>query len=458
MGSKTLTKEKNEKLLPNIFLRQITDSEMMNLWFSCCQGLSYSYGQCIKKGTCKLSYTLQSFVCNAWNNCYDESDEDPLMCIQWNCPPGYWKCHNGLKCIEERFVCDGDIYGTGHGCNDGSDEDPMMCAQWDCMADYLKCQDGLQCIKDINMCDGSPDCKDGSDDDPPVCFQWNCPAGYWKCQDGLQCMYEMLVCNGRPNCDDESDEDPAMCSSHGTCMVGYMKCAGEVQCRPEHLMCDGKRHCKQSSDEDPVMCAQTKCSDGHWSCRDVLQCIPFSWVCVGNNWPVEGCRDRSDEDPVLCTQWNCNVWLKDSQKCESMDECNYTKCANGLQCVRRESICDDKFDCKDELCDDGCHGQPLRPWEQDIVKKCKEDSHRCLSVKQYCDGIAQCPDASDETRAGCTCEDWGLMSCSIDKHHQRIHCLKVNWAPGDTQNKSVFKCLDFLHITETGNKKGLHHC
>ncbi len=191
------------------------------------------------------------------------------------------------------------------------------------------------------------------------------------------------------------------------CAKGYLRCKDELYCRPQHLMCDWKTHCRHSSDEDPNICAQMNCSEGHWGCTDGLQCIPETWVCDGNPGSVQNCLDESDEDPATCSKWKCSTGLGMTWECENIEECDFTKCAEDLQCVKRRSICDGKFDCKDrsdELCDDNCHTAPLKPEEKDIVKICQEDSSRCVSVKQYCDGIAQCPDASDETQQGCGCE------------------------------------------------------
>ncbi len=191
------------------------------------------------------------------------------------------------------------------------------------------------------------------------------------------------------------------------------------------------------------MCAQWNCTDGRMKCLDGLECIPVSWVCDGSNWPAQGCRDGSDEDPTKCSQWDCNTGLENTLNCESANDCTHTKCADNLQCLKRTAICDGKFDCKDrsdELCNDVCHAIPLKPWEEDIVKKCKEDMGRCVSVKQYCDGIAQCPDASDETQAGCTCEDWGLTSCTVK---DTGYCMNTNWVQKDSLNQSAFECGDF---------------
>ncbi len=49
------------------------------------------------------------------------------MCANWNCTVGHWKCKDGRICIPETQVCD-----KRRICDDNSDEDPVMCTQWDC--------------------------------------------------------------------------------------------------------------------------------------------------------------------------------------------------------------------------------------------------------------------------------------------------------------------------------------
>ncbi len=67
-----------------------------------------------------------------------------------------------------------------------------------------------------------------------------------------------------------------------------------------------------------------------------------------------------------------------------------------------------------------------------------------------CDGIAQCPEASDEAKSGCTCEDWALKSCKIDGYEQ-TKCINKNWSPTEEVNKSNLECYSkntILKLTE----------
>ena len=110
------------------------------------------------------------------------------VCNKWACP-GAWKCKKTNKCISLEKVCDSHawncgLYIPGSGyIEDTSDEDPSMCQHWACAEGYWKCDDGLQCIEETNVC--KPDlswwgsCSDGSHN--THCDEWECPDGWWKC-------------------------------------------------------------------------------------------------------------------------------------------------------------------------------------------------------------------------------------------------------------------------------------
>ncbi len=309
---------------------------------------------------------------------------------------------------------------------------------------YWKCKHDLLCIDEMYVCDGWKSCPNEADEDPVMCAQWNCTDWSWKCDNGLVCNHQNSLCNhGWGDCSDRSNQDPVMCAEPVECPAGYKRVCQDGRCRPEHLLCDGMIHCNNRVDEDPVMCARWNCLPGDQKCKDGLECIHQSLVCDGNpRGQAFGCLDRSDEDPTMCTQWNCPA-----SECQDGTPCNFTKCADNLQCIERGAICDGRHHChdkSDEMCDDRCLKKALKLEEKDIVKNCQEDSSVCVSVKQYCDGIAQCPDASDETQAGCTCEHWGMRSCNNEENQMKGYCLNPNWASNNAHNRSTLKCLDFL--------------
>ena len=139
----------------------------------------------------------------------------------------------------------------------------------------------------------------------------------------------------------------------------------------------------------------------------------------------------------MCAQWTCNS--------------GYTKCADNLECINETFICDERIDCKDdsdELC--SC----LSTDEKSISRRCPDDFNVCIPVRQYCDGIAQCPHAGDETQSNCTCEDWSLISCKNANNRYSMNCLNQNWAPQEAENKSDFECHAFMHMMDSQHGQG----
>ncbi len=387
----------------------------------------------------RLQCVHDKLVCDGTAHCKDESDEDPTLCTQWNCTTGYWKCADGFRCIEERFVCDG--WDSTPSCND---EDPTLCRQWDCPSTYWKCHDGLKCIREEFLCDSNyPRCDDHSDKDDVVCSQWNCTVGKWKCDDGRQCVDNDSRCDGKhigdhgafDGCSDRSDESNKYC---GCPVATDFPCHNGDGCLAPEKVCDDfdgaqtSMNCADGSDELESVCESWNCSENLWKCPE-LKCVP---LCDGE----ADCSDASDEDKNMCVEYTCMP--------------GYRKCADNLECVKDAQICDGEFDCNDrsdERCNDHCLKAALEGDDRDIVKTCQEDENVCASVKQHCDGIAHCPDGSDETDSGCTCEDWGLVSCN-NKENSQIYCLHKNWGLVDGLDKSAVECQTVIHHINTPTK------
>ncbi len=109
------------------------------------------------------------WVCDGYYHCDDASDEGS-HCQDWVCAEGLWKCGNGL-CISEKDICDGK-----QDCTDGADEGDYCNV---CPEGKFRCSDGLKCIDDRFVCDVPtiPDCLDASDEEVSLCETWNCTAG-----------------------------------------------------------------------------------------------------------------------------------------------------------------------------------------------------------------------------------------------------------------------------------------
>ena len=370
------------------------------------------------------------YVLDGKEDCPGGSDEDPRR--HPKCAAGYQKCRNLQRCIEEIYWCDGRTCDDGEdcpeSCPDASDEG-VACKMWDCLDDYWKCANDLQCIPARHVCERNNthvyDCHDKSDEHNQLC---GCPdPGDWACHDGDGCIIDTQVCDGIPQCNDESDELTSVCVNW-TCSTGLWKC-GDLKCISRLLVCDGKAHCDDASDE--LLCLDWECADGWTKCANGLQCIKNEAFCNGKT----DCSDFSDEADRFCTDYNCLS--------------GFTKCADNKQCINVTKICDGNWevesgncrDISDELCDSHCLKSPLKPDEKYIIRKCQEDENVCFPVHQYCDGVTDCPQGSDEAESGCTCEDWGLITCS---HENNSLCLYPEWSATPALSDTIQPCITLI--------------
>ncbi len=144
------------------------------------------------------------------------------------------------------------------------------------------------------------------------------------------------------------------------------------------------------------------CPAEYWKCKDGLQCLRRDRVCDGTAW----CYDNSDEYLVTRAQWNC---LAGSWECK-----------DGLRCLRGENVCDGRTHCIDES--DENHAMcaqwtcPPGHW------KCK-DGRQCLRNERVCDGgmIPDCKDKSDEDPV--ICAQW-KCAAGFWKCHDGLKCIE----------------------------------
>ncbi len=350
------------------------------------------------------------------------------------CKDEEWKCHDGRRCIQKKYLCDGDIH-----CGDGSDEDPEVCVDGiTCDEFKWKCATGNQCIVMERVCDRFSDCRDGSDAEPTFCKNFTCPEGRWgrrwKCNNDVECIsisskckpHRAYACNdgsdewncrtwrcpeelfscaergcilprdvctgdksGRDvsKCSDLSDEDPAMCRNW-TCSADRLKCSDNITCIHREDIMNGQLDCPDGSDEVAEYHTGRKCPNNYFLCANKLQCIQDRYVCDGmtaeSYWKY-GCQDGSDE--FQCDERDCppTRW----------------KCSDNVTCIDAADVCDGRNDCKDksdehnQLC--GCEGNKWPCLNGD----------GCIDTLNVCDGIDHCNDKSDELYEQCS--NWNCM-------------------------------------------------
>ncbi|KAK7098057.1 very low-density lipoprotein receptor-like [Littorina saxatilis] len=170
----------------------------------------------------------QSFVCDGFDNCGDNSDESHC---RPRCPE--FTCTNG-NCVPWSYKCDGD-----NDCHDNSDE-----ANCHTHCSEFTCTNG-HCVPKSFECDGGNDCGDNSDEAncPTTCPEFTCTNGH--------CVPKSYECDGDNDCGDNSDETycPTTCSTF-TCANGH--------CVSWSDRCDDYDDCGDYSDE-------SGCTTFYWS-------------------------------------------------------------------------------------------------------------------------------------------------------------------------------------------------
>ncbi|KAJ8278768.1 hypothetical protein COCON_G00058340 [Conger conger] len=408
----------------------------------------------------------QSLRCDGHADCADQSDEEfcapptpaPL------CPPGEFQCASG-RCVPPGRVCDGRP-----DCGFADDSDEQACDSA-CGRGEFRCAGG-RCVPYLHRCDGHDDCADLSDERGCVC-----PPGELQCPGGA-CVPAQRVCDGRRDCPTGMDE--AVCPPTVTCAPGQFPCA-DGTCVLRARLCDGVTDCPGGEDEDQANChtvtmptvtgvtpgpslsppvPSSGCGRYEFGCASG-QCVPQAWRCDGET----DCTDGSDEQRCerVCGpgQFPCgsqDQCVEHQQLCdgtphcrdatdESVDNCGSSqippcpgsfKCDNRT-CVNMSRVCNGVADCpqgEDELLCARPSATPVPPGSGNTSRTCPEHTcldGTCLSFKEVCNGIPECPDGGPSDEQDCRAWDpwgpWGPCSqtCGVGSKSRLRHC-----PPGDT--------------------------
>uniref|UniRef100_A0A0K0DP36 Low-density lipoprotein receptor domain class A n=1 Tax=Angiostrongylus cantonensis TaxID=6313 RepID=A0A0K0DP36_ANGCA len=123
------------------------------------------------------------------------------------------------------------------------------------------------------------------------------------------------------------------------CGIGQFLCDG--QCVPLKWKCDGEPDCLDESDE-LFHCA--RCGSDEFHCQSG-RCLPKAYICDGTqDCGANGVDDNSDEDPSICLH-------------KSTCPPNFFSCRHEARCIHLSQFCNGIMDCNDhsdehEKCDD----------------------------------------------------------------------------------------------------------
>ena len=269
--------------------------------------------------------------------------------------------------VHKHRLCDGVV-----DCPDASDE-----THEDCRSMTIK----QQCVRRFGegkngtlphswIMDGKIDCHNGWDE--------TLPENWKDClvTSSGELSNSSLICNDEcdtPWCRDESD---CNCQLYGqTCKN---KCNREIYL-PPHMICDGTAQCANKNDEADC------------DVKNVLSCVHYRVKEEQELNKTVVIHDKTrcgifnlDADPPFypyCLDFSDQTNCTDSSRVGG-----YCEIEKGTSTVSKLMVCAGK----DQLCDDN------------MENNCRNSSENCFIHKhRFCDGVADCPDRSDETHKDC---------------------------------------------------------
>ncbi|KAH9629926.1 hypothetical protein HF086_017441 [Spodoptera exigua] len=299
------------------------------------------------------------------------------------------------RCIEEQYVCDGDLDCSDGSdedasvsgpcdCTDGADEGAAACGRRACRPGQFQCGRSRRCIPLWWRCDGAPDCGAGDASDEQACAAQPCGAAMFPCDNGA-CLPWDYYCDGHADCADASDE---------------RACADVTTPPPQH----DKNVEVSACEEHEFQCNNTECIRKEFRCDAHVDCLD------GSDEAQCGERGPSSARPAAAST------AAPAAACPAPA----LRCDGGSRCVPLAQQCDGAADCADGADEADRCGEPMC-----ALAACSHSCHAAPGGPQCgCPaGLALAADgATCEPRAPCA--HWGVCAqgCVPTKAAHKCTC------------------------------------